>query len=321
MSVQWVSAVGQGRMHAERLTDLVNISNVLGCRIDDLIGRPLDSLTSGSLRAPQAEAIAAVRAVIMRAAVPGPEPREIPSLDAIRDRVADAWSLWHGSPVAHSTLGRLLPALLDDAIAAHRNADDRRQAARPLAWAYQITRQWLHHIPDGDLARCSLTPGASPPGRRPGPRSPLSSMSTTTTGGTRRRAGCRRRPTRPAPAQSRQHEIKTGCGGCAATDLRPNKIQELKIEVSTVSGDCHVACANRRADRRSPTSSRLRPAATRTCNDPASPDYELIPQPLSPAHPSRGSTSGGNIQKPPRTNYLTGPALSWMTCRSGWKAQ
>jgi transcriptional regulator with XRE-family HTH domain len=152
MSVQWVSAVEQGRKHAERLTDLVNISNVLGCRIDDLIGRPVDSLTSGSRRAPQAEAIAAVRAVIMRAAVPGSEPREIPSLEAVGDRVAEAWSLWHGSPVAHSTLGRLLPALLNDAIAAHRSADDRRQAARPLAGAYQITRQWLHHIPDGDLA-------------------------------------------------------------------------------------------------------------------------------------------------------------------------
>jgi transcriptional regulator with XRE-family HTH domain len=152
MSVQWVSAVEQGRKHAERLTDLVNISNVLGCRIDDLIGRPFDSLTSGRRRAPQAEAISAVRAVIMRAAVPGSEPHEIPSLEAVGDRVADAWSLWHGSPVAHSTLGRLLPALLNDAIAAHRSADDRRQAARPLAGAYQITRQWLHHIPDGDLA-------------------------------------------------------------------------------------------------------------------------------------------------------------------------
>jgi hypothetical protein len=49
-------------------------------------------------------------------------------------------------------LGDILPGLLTDAIAAYRAADDKRSAARILAGAYQITRQWLHHIPDGDLA-------------------------------------------------------------------------------------------------------------------------------------------------------------------------
>lgn len=151
-SVQWVSAVEQGRKHAERLTDLVNIATVLGCTLDDLIGRPVDSLTSGTRRAPQAEAVAAVRAVIMRAAVPDTEPRDVPELADVSTRVGEAWSIWHGSPVAHSTLGRLLPSLLDDSIAAYRRAADRRRAARPLAGAYQITRQWLHHIPDGELA-------------------------------------------------------------------------------------------------------------------------------------------------------------------------
>ncbi|MEV0898190.1 helix-turn-helix transcriptional regulator [Actinoplanes sp. NPDC049802] len=152
-SVQWISAVEQGRKHAERLTDLVSIATVLACTLDDLLGRPVDSLTSGARRVPQAEAIAAVRAVIMRAAVPASQVREVSELEAIGARVADAWSIWHGSPVAHSTLGRLLPSLLDDAIAAYHSAPERRRdAARPLAGAYQITRQWLHHVPDGDLA-------------------------------------------------------------------------------------------------------------------------------------------------------------------------
>jgi transcriptional regulator with XRE-family HTH domain len=151
-SVQWVSAVEQGRKHAERLTDLVNIAAVLSCTLDDLLGRPVDSLTSGTRRVPQAEAVAAVRAVIMRAAVPAAEARDVPELEVVSTRVAEAWTIWHGSPVAHSTLGRLLPSLLDDAIAAHRNASDRRRAAQSLAGAYQITRQWLHHIPDGELA-------------------------------------------------------------------------------------------------------------------------------------------------------------------------
>jgi transcriptional regulator with XRE-family HTH domain len=42
-SVQWVSAVEQGRRHADRLSDLLRIATVVGCGVGDLIGRPLDS--------------------------------------------------------------------------------------------------------------------------------------------------------------------------------------------------------------------------------------------------------------------------------------
>lgn len=151
-SVQWVSFVEQGRRHAERLTDLIRIAAVLGCTLDDLLGRPVDTLTSGLRRAPQADAVDAVRAVIMRSAVPGPSRGAVVAPQTIGARVADAWSVWHGSPTAHSALGRILPSLLDDATSTYRVADDRRSAAKLLAGAYQITRQWLHHIPDGELA-------------------------------------------------------------------------------------------------------------------------------------------------------------------------
>jgi transcriptional regulator with XRE-family HTH domain len=150
-SVQWVSAVEQGRRHAERLTDLIRISSVIGCRVEDLIGRPVDTLTPGASR--KAEAVAAVREVLMRAAVPSAAPAgAVPSLDEIGDRVAEAWTVWHGSPTAHSLLGGMLPGLLTDANNVYLAADDRRRSARTLAGAYQVTRQWLHHIPDGDLA-------------------------------------------------------------------------------------------------------------------------------------------------------------------------
>jgi hypothetical protein len=42
--------------------------------------------------------------------------------------------------------------LLADASATYQTAVDHRRAARALAGAYQIARQWLHHISDGDLA-------------------------------------------------------------------------------------------------------------------------------------------------------------------------
>ncbi|MFY1673895.1 helix-turn-helix transcriptional regulator [Plantactinospora sp. WMMB334] len=149
-SVQWVSAVEQGRLHAERLTDLLRIAQVVGCRIEDLIGRPVDRLAPGPR--PPGEAVAAVREAIMRAAVPGNMEGVVPQLSDVNVRVADAWVVWHNSPTAHSTLGRVLPSLLIDATALYRMGPDRCAAARSLAGAYQVTRQWLHHIPDGDLA-------------------------------------------------------------------------------------------------------------------------------------------------------------------------
>jgi transcriptional regulator with XRE-family HTH domain len=149
-SVHWVASIEQGRRHADRLTDLIRMAQVIGCRVEDLIGRPVDTLAPGSSR--KAESVAAVREVLMRAAVPGRVTGEAPSLDDVGDRVAEAWTVWHGSPTAHTILGGLLPGILVDATAAYQTADDHRRAARTLAGAYQVTRQWLHHIPDGDLA-------------------------------------------------------------------------------------------------------------------------------------------------------------------------
>jgi transcriptional regulator with XRE-family HTH domain len=149
-SVQWVSAVEQGRRHAERLTDLLRIAQVLQCSIEDLIGRSVDHLAPGPR--PPGEAIAAVREAILRAAVPERLHRPVPPLADMSERVASAWAVWHSSPTAHSVLGGLLPSLLIDANAAYRTEADRRSAARILAGAYQIVRQWLHHVPDADLA-------------------------------------------------------------------------------------------------------------------------------------------------------------------------
>jgi transcriptional regulator with XRE-family HTH domain len=149
-SVQWVSGVEQGRMHADRLTDLIRIATVVNCTVEDLIGRPIDTLTSGGR--PRAETVSAVREVVMRAVVPAPADGRVPELHEVSARVAEAWTIWHGSPTAHVLLGGLLPGLLTDATVVYQTTAERRRAARILAGAYQIARQWLHHIPDGDLA-------------------------------------------------------------------------------------------------------------------------------------------------------------------------
>lgn len=149
-SVQWISAIEQGRRSADRLSDLVRISAVLGCSLDDLLGRPVDSLAPGTH--PPHTNIEAVRAVLLRSAFPGDGHELTVDAEGIDQRVADAWQTWHGSPTAHTRLGAVLPSLLTDAIAAHQATTDRRHAARTLAGAWHVTRQWLHHLPEGDLA-------------------------------------------------------------------------------------------------------------------------------------------------------------------------
>lgn len=150
VSVHWLQSVEQGRRHAERLTDLVRIATVIGCRVEDLLGRPVDTLAPGA--SPKAESVAAVREVLMRAAVPAtPTSGTAVSLDDVGDRVAEAWTVWHSSPTAHTLLGGLLPGLIADANTAYQAAEDRKRAARTVAGTYQVTRQWLHHIPDGEL--------------------------------------------------------------------------------------------------------------------------------------------------------------------------
>lgn len=150
-SVQWVSAVEQGRRHAERLTDLVRIASVVGCTLDDLIGRPVATLTPGAGPS-QADTVTALREVIMRSAGPVPVVDPAPDLTGVATRVDEAWKTWHESPSAHRAVGAVLPALVADAHAAHATSSDQARGARTLAGAYQIARQWLHHVPSGDLA-------------------------------------------------------------------------------------------------------------------------------------------------------------------------
>jgi len=151
-SVPWLSQVERGVHMAERLTDLVNIANACRCTVPDLLGGPLDSLTRAP--SPRSEQVAKVREVIMRTALPivpaSSAPPGRPEL--VGERVAQAWQTWHSSPTAHSSVGRVLPDLILDANTAYLAAQDKRRAARTLSGTYQITRLWLHHLPEPELA-------------------------------------------------------------------------------------------------------------------------------------------------------------------------
>ncbi|WP_228838001.1 hypothetical protein [Nocardia amamiensis] len=119
----------------------------------DLLGGRIEDLTPGP--SPRRDTVAAVREVMMRTALPIAAPSLKPTvpLDEIGHRVAQAWQTWHTSPTAHTALGRVLPDLIEAANTAYLvEGDDRRRAARTLSGTYQITRQWLHHLPEAELA-------------------------------------------------------------------------------------------------------------------------------------------------------------------------
>jgi transcriptional regulator with XRE-family HTH domain len=150
MSVQWVSGVEQGRLRADRLRELVDIASAVGCQVPDLLGRPVDALTNPGARAPVG-GVGALRAVVLRAAIPTASVGPTPTPEEITRRVDAAWAIWHGSPTAHTTLSSSLPALLSDALACHHHAQGKREAGA-LAGVWQITREWLYHVPEGQGA-------------------------------------------------------------------------------------------------------------------------------------------------------------------------
>lgn len=152
-SIPWLSDVERGVRSPDRLTDLINIATACKCTVPDLIGSPIDELTPGA--SPRADSVAAVREAILRTALPIPSASAAPlvSLDEVGERAAQAWTTWHTSPTAHTALARVLPNLIFDAHAAYlAEPDDHRRAARALSGTWQITRQWLHHLPDPELA-------------------------------------------------------------------------------------------------------------------------------------------------------------------------
>lgn len=151
-STPWLSQVERGVRAIDRLTDIVNIANACRCRVTDLLGGPLDSLTAAPTT--RGEQVARVREVMMRTALPivtASSTLPVP-LPLVGSRVAQAWQTWHTSPTAHEAVGRILPDLISDANTVYLLSDDKRAAARTLCGTWQITRQWLHHLPESELA-------------------------------------------------------------------------------------------------------------------------------------------------------------------------
>ncbi len=171
-SVQWLTAVERGHRSVDRLGDLVAVATVLGCRVEDLLGPPVDP-PGTPLAEVRSAKVAGVRSVLLGSTLPaaagpaaagpadgddGPATDGVSPPSQLRQRVDQAWVLWHGSSTAHTELASVLPTLLGDALAGHQRlagstgSPGSVESAGALSAAWQITRIWLQHMREGDLA-------------------------------------------------------------------------------------------------------------------------------------------------------------------------
>lgn len=147
-SVSWVRQVEQGTLHVDKLSLIIDVADILRCKVEDLIGIRMGFMV-GRDGLPQTAAT--VRTAVMTWALPDQEPVPV---DGLQRRVAEAWGIWHGSAHSYTDVGRLLPDLLVDSRHAHQVADplDRGPAASVLSNAYHLARLWLKKVGDYDLA-------------------------------------------------------------------------------------------------------------------------------------------------------------------------
>jgi transcriptional regulator with XRE-family HTH domain len=139
MSASWLKDVERGRLLPPRLPTLVRLVEALGVGdVALLAGTDMSlgdtaSLPMASFARIPHEAVPAIRDAIREPMLTVPAPAEPVDLDALADRMAHAWRLWHGSATHRTDVGRVLPGLIRDARIAARAAEgERRRTANAI---------------------------------------------------------------------------------------------------------------------------------------------------------------------------------------------
>lgn len=150
-SEEWVKAVESGRLHMPRLPLLVRLAEVLGVDLGELTGDQSMQINNRVAGADH-PAAAQIRDVVYRYRLQrtdaAPEP-----VTALTTRMADAWTVWHGSRTRRTDVGAVIPALLADCQRAARTFDgaDRRAAHAVLADAYTLAQHVLVNAAEPEL--------------------------------------------------------------------------------------------------------------------------------------------------------------------------
>ncbi len=150
-SDEWVKAVEGGRLQMPRLPLLVRLAEVLGVDLGELTGdqsMQINNRVSGA----DHPAASQIRDVVYRYPLLRPAGAP-PPVDALRIRLADAWTVWHGSRTRRTDVGAVAPQLLADcrhAALAYDGAE-RRAAHAALADAYTLAQHVLVNAAEPEL--------------------------------------------------------------------------------------------------------------------------------------------------------------------------
>jgi transcriptional regulator with XRE-family HTH domain len=150
-SASWVKAVETGRLQTPKLAMLLRLAEAL--RVRDLAQLTGDqSMPISLFTGPGHPRLSQVRTAVN--ALPALSPQEAPPVVHLRARLDQAWAARHSSPHHREVLGRLLPALIEDAqLAAHQSGDrtTRRAAQAILAEVYALSQFFIAYQPAQDL--------------------------------------------------------------------------------------------------------------------------------------------------------------------------
>jgi transcriptional regulator with XRE-family HTH domain len=153
-STDWLSKVENGRITLDRLSVLKSLSDVLGVRLDELIGTalaaPAERWDSEAATVPLRDALSDYGRTVPL--VDGLRVNHVPDLDALAGAVADAWTSYQQGRFLAAAYP--LPRLLAEAHAAISECrDDAQQRALSLlALTYQSAAMVLTKLGERDLA-------------------------------------------------------------------------------------------------------------------------------------------------------------------------
>jgi transcriptional regulator with XRE-family HTH domain len=155
-SAEWLKGIENSRRLPPRLEALVKLTEALGLKdVALLAGTDMD-LASATIPLESFARIPLAAGPAIRDAVRAPlltVPDQPVDVEALRDRTAHAWRIWHGSPTHRTDVGRVLPLLVTEARIAVRVSEgkQRRAANAILADVYALVQHELVWATEPDL--------------------------------------------------------------------------------------------------------------------------------------------------------------------------
>lgn len=148
----WLKKIERGDRELTSYTMLIRLANALGVQdLAELTGE--ESVLVGAESRPVVPWVGDLRDAVRGSLFPAADAAEVPSLARLRERVREAWALWHASRLQRSQVGALLPDLVRDAQLLPRalEGSDRREAYAVLADVYHLVQQATAYAVEPEL--------------------------------------------------------------------------------------------------------------------------------------------------------------------------